>query len=139
LSVYWICCEGLSGSCHETLTSVKPSYRTRSQSRISSLAAIARRIADGRALKAPGQSSCPVARVLAMPRGFLRSRFTMRVNATTIAAIGFLTNDLSAFPACEAGDRQQTNEEAHEHRGGVVQDELLVASADGRGVDRGDD
>jgi hypothetical protein len=69
---------GLPGSCHETVTSVKPPYRTRSQSRISSLAALARRIADDRALKAPGQSYS-VARVLAMPRGFPRPRFTIRV------------------------------------------------------------
>jgi hypothetical protein len=53
LSVHWVCCEGLSGSCDETVTGVKPPYRARSRSRISSLAAIARRIADDRALKAP--------------------------------------------------------------------------------------
>jgi hypothetical protein len=55
-SVHWVCCEGLPRSCHETVTCVKPPHRTRSQSRISSLAAIARRIADDRALKAPGSA-----------------------------------------------------------------------------------
>jgi hypothetical protein len=43
----------MSGSCDETVTGVKLPYRARSQSRISSLAAIARRIADDRALNAP--------------------------------------------------------------------------------------
>jgi hypothetical protein len=73
---------------------VKPPYRTRSQSRISSLAAIARRIADDRALKAPGQPSCSIARVLAMPGGFPRPRFTMRVNTMMMAPIRVMTNGL---------------------------------------------
>jgi hypothetical protein len=90
--VHWVCCEGLS--CHEAVTWVKPPYRTRSQSRISSLAAIARRIADDRALKAPGQPSCSVARVLAMPGGFPRPRSTMRVNTMMIAPIRVMTNGL---------------------------------------------
>ena len=85
---------GLPGSRHETVTCVKPPHRTRSQSRISSLAAIARRIADDRALKAPGQPSCSVARVLAMPGGFPRPRFTMRVNTMMIAPIRVMTNGL---------------------------------------------
>jgi hypothetical protein len=73
-----------------------------------------------------------------MRRGFPRPRFTIRVKATTIAPIRFMTIDLGpAFPAVEAGHRQQTDEEADEHRGGVVQDELLVAGAGGRGHDRG--
>jgi hypothetical protein len=57
-SVLWVSCEGLPGSCHETVTCVKPPHRTRSQSRISSLVAIARRIADERALKARGHPTC---------------------------------------------------------------------------------
>ncbi len=81
-------------SCHETVTCVQPPHRTRSQSRISSLAAIARRIADDRALKAPGQPSCSVARVLAMPGGFPRPRFTMSVNTMMIAPIRVMTNGL---------------------------------------------
>ena len=92
--MHWVCCEGLPGSCDETVTGVKPPYRTRSQSRISSLAAIARRIADDRALKAPGQPSCSVARVLAMPGGFPRPRFTIRVNTMMIAPIRVMTNGL---------------------------------------------
>ena len=100
LSVHWVCCEGLSGSCDETVTGVKPPYRARSQSRISSLAAIARRIADDRALKAPGQPSCSVARVLAMPGGFPRPRFTMRVSTMMIAPIRVMTN------GCVAGSRR---------------------------------
>ena len=46
---------------------------------------------------------------------------------------------VSAFRAGETGDRQQTDEEAHQHRGGVVQNELLVVGAGGRVHDRGDD
>lgn len=101
------CCEGLPGSCHETVTCVKPPHRTRSQSRISSLGAIARRIADDRALKAPGQPSCSVARVLAMPGGFPRPRFTMRVNTMMIAPIRVMTTVCVAVPGGEAGDRQR--------------------------------
>jgi hypothetical protein len=86
---------------------VKPPHRTRSQSRISSLAAIARRIADDRALKAPGQPSCSVARVLAMPGGFPRPRFTMRVNTMMIAPIRVMTTVCVAVPGGEAGDRQR--------------------------------
>jgi hypothetical protein len=44
-----------------------------------------------------------------------------------------------AFPAGEAGHRQQTDEEAHEHRGCEVQDVLLVVGAGGCGQGRGDD
>jgi hypothetical protein len=83
-----------SGSCHEMVTSVGAAERMRSVSRISSLAAIACRIVDDRGFKAPGQSWCSVARVLAVPRGWPRARFTSRVNATTIALIRFVTNDL---------------------------------------------
>lgn len=83
-----------SGSCHETVTSVGAAERMRSVSRISSLAAIACRIVDDRWFKATGQSWCSVARVLAVPRGLPRARFTSRVKATTIALIRFVTNDL---------------------------------------------
>lgn len=95
---------------------------------------------DDRALKAPGQWSYSVARALAIPRGF---------PAAEIPDQGERDDDrsdqvyddrfVSAFPAVEAGHRQQTDELAHEHRGGVVQDELLVVGAGGRGHDRGDD
>jgi hypothetical protein len=71
----------------------------RSESRISSLAAIACRIVDDRGFKAPGQSWCSVARVLAVPRGLPRARFTSSVNATTIALIRFCDQRfVSAFP-----------------------------------------
>ena len=64
----------------------------------------------------------------------------MRVNATTIALIRFMTNDLCRHSRrARRGDREQTDEEALEHRGGVVQDELLVVGAGGCGHDRGDD
>jgi hypothetical protein len=46
---------------------------------------------------------------------------------------------VSPFPAGEAGHRQQTDEEAHEHRDGVTRDELLVVGAGDRDHDRRDD
>ena len=46
-----------------------------------------------------------------------------------IAPIRFMTNDLCRHSRGEAGYRQQTDEEADEHRGGVVEDELLVVGA----------
>jgi len=120
----------LSGSCDETVTSVKPPYRTRSQLRFSSLAAIARGIVDDRALKAPGQSSCSVARVLAMPRGFPRPRsYDEGGRDDDRSDQVYDDRFVSAFPAVEAGHRQQTDEEADEHRGGVVEDGLLVVGA----------
>jgi hypothetical protein len=53
----------------------------------------------------------------------------MRVDATTIASIRFMTIDLCRLSRDAAGDRQQTEEEADEHRGGAVEDELLVVGA----------
>jgi hypothetical protein len=137
--VDWVWCEGLSGSCYETVTGVKPPYRTRSQSRISSLATIARRIADDRA---EGARSVVVF-------GCAGAGDAARLPAARIHDEGERDDDrfdqvyddrfVSAFPAVEAGHRQQTDELAHEHRGVVVQDELLVVGAGGRGHDRGDD
>jgi hypothetical protein len=87
-SVHWVCCEGLSGSCRETVTSVGPpsahdhcqgSHRSPRSPVGSWTTGGSRRLVSRRVR---------LSERLAVPRGFPRAGFTMRVNATTIAPIG---------------------------------------------------
>ena len=116
--------------CFGRLMNTSPAAVVEARARLARTTARSRR---------PVSRGVRLARVLAMPGGFPRPRFTMRVNAMMIAPIGLVTNDLCRRSPGGRAIARQTDEEAREHRGGVVQDELLVVSAGGRGHDRGDD
>lgn len=136
--MHLVCREGLSGSCHETVTSVKrPTAHDHSQGSHRSPRSPVGSWTTARSTRPSLCSLRECWRCRAASRG---RDFTMRVNATTIALIRFMTIDLCRHSRrSRRGIAQQTDELAHEHRGVVVQDELLVVGAGGRGHDRGGD